>query len=109
MEAAEVLRRARQRQGITQRELANRAGTSQPVVSAYEHGRRDPSIGTLARLVAATGERLVVDLAPPSSDLPPPATREEHAERLVDLLLLVDALPARPAGPLRMPRLGAER
>jgi hypothetical protein len=106
MDAATLLRRARRRQGLTQRELARRAGTSQPVISAYEHGRRDPSLATLQRLVSAAGTRLVIDVAPPRSDLPPPASPEEHAERLVDLLLLVDALPPRPARPLAMPRLG---
>ena len=33
-------------------------GTSQPVVSAYEHGRRDPTFGTLRKLIEAGGERL---------------------------------------------------
>ncbi len=38
----------RRRQGSAQAELARRAGTSQPVISAYEHGRRDPTVGTPA-------------------------------------------------------------
>jgi hypothetical protein len=64
-------------------------------VSAYEHGRRDPTFGTLRRLVAAGGERLVVSAAV-GGDGPPPAVDDaEHARRLVDVLLLADAIPAR--------------
>ena len=55
MDAATLIRRARIRRGLTQARLARNAGTSQPVVSAYEHGRRDPSLETLRRLIAATG------------------------------------------------------
>ena len=51
----------RRRRGLTQVELAQRAGTSQPVVSAYEHGRRDPTFRTLSKLIEAGGERLIID------------------------------------------------
>lgn len=59
--AGMVLREARQRAGLSQTELARRAGVAQSVVSAYENGRREPSVGTLARLVQATGHRLHVE------------------------------------------------
>jgi uncharacterized protein len=86
--------------------MARRAGTSQPVISAYEHGRRDPSYETLRRLVEAGGEQLHLDAAPSSSDLPPPESLGEHARRLMDVLSLVDAVPARPRSPLlEAPRL----
>src|SRR6266567_4473403 len=106
MEPGDLLRTVRRRRGLTQAELARRAGTSQPVVSAYEHGRRDPTFGTLRRLVAAGGERLVVDSSMPSDGPPPAADDDERARRLVDVLLLADAIPARhrPAV-LRAPRL----
>ncbi len=102
---AELLRAVRRRRGLTQAELARRAGTSQPVVSAYEHGRRDPTVGTLARLVAAGGERLLLSAGPAMADLPPPTTPEEHGERLLDVLSLVDAMPVR----RRADRLDAPR
>jgi transcriptional regulator with XRE-family HTH domain len=35
------------------------AGTSRPNVSAFEHGRRSPTLDTLERLLAANGQRLV--------------------------------------------------
>jgi transcriptional regulator with XRE-family HTH domain len=85
----------RRRRGLTQAELARRAGTSQPVVSAYERGHRDPTLGTLERLVAAGGERLRIDASMPASDLPPATTPEEHGRRLLDVLSIADAVPAR--------------
>jgi transcriptional regulator with XRE-family HTH domain len=95
----------RRRHGLTQAQLAARAGTSQPVVSAYERGRRDPTFHTLGRLVAAGGEELVVD-AVVRADGPPPALDDtERARRLVDVLLFADAIPVRP----RPPGLGAPR
>src|SRR4051794_37059633 len=107
MEPNDLIRAVRRRRGLTQAELARRAGTSQPVVSAYEHGRRDPTFGTLRKLVAAGGERLVVAAVAAAGDGPPPAADDhERARRLVDVLLLADAIPARrrPSA-LRAPRL----
>jgi uncharacterized protein len=103
---AQLLRDVRRRSGLTQAELARRAGTSQPVVSVYEHGRRDPTYATLRRLVEAGGERLVIAAQPPSADLPPARSVEEHARRLLDVLSLADAVPARSrTRVLRAPRL----
>jgi transcriptional regulator with XRE-family HTH domain len=98
---ATVLRTARARHGLTQAQVAARAGTSQPVISAYEHGRRDPGSATLRRLVAATGEHLELRLAETVSDLPPPASIREHADRLAEVLSLADAVPTR-ARPRRL-------
>lgn len=53
--AGAVLRDARRRAGLSQIELARRAGVTQSVVSAYESGARQPSVPMLERLVAATG------------------------------------------------------
>jgi len=109
MEAAELLRVARRRQGLSQATMAARAGTSQPVISAYEHGRRDPTTATLRRLIAATGERLDLRLAPTTDApaIPPATTPAEHAARLVDVLLLADAIPTRRRArpPLAFPRI----
>ena len=46
-----LIRAARAAAGITQVELAARAGTTQPAVAAYESGARRPNLGTLARLL----------------------------------------------------------
>lgn len=53
--AAEVIRKARERAGLTQQALAERAGVTQSVISAYESGRREPSYATLSRLVKSAG------------------------------------------------------
>jgi transcriptional regulator with XRE-family HTH domain len=53
MEFSAMIRGARQAAGITQLELAGRAGTAQPAVAAYESGGRTPSIATLRRLLCA--------------------------------------------------------
>ena len=57
-----LLRTARGRAGLTQRELARRAGTSQSVVARIEQGQTDPSTANLARLLAAAGFELRADL-----------------------------------------------
>lgn len=62
--AGEVLREARKRARLSQTDVARRSGVAQPVISAYESGRREPGVHTLARLVAATGHELVLDLTP---------------------------------------------
>jgi transcriptional regulator with XRE-family HTH domain len=46
---------------MSQGELARRAHTSQPTLSAYENGRKSPSVATMERLLAATGHRLAID------------------------------------------------
>lgn len=57
-----MLREARRRAGLTQTELAVRAGVVQSVISAYEAGRREPALSTLAALVDASGHELTVGL-----------------------------------------------
>jgi transcriptional regulator with XRE-family HTH domain len=102
-----LIRSVRRRQGLSQAELARRAGTSQPVISAYEAGRRDPSYETLRKLVEAGGERLELTAAPfDAGTCGPPMDVAEHARRLVDVLSLVDALPVRRRSSLlKAPRL----
>jgi transcriptional regulator with XRE-family HTH domain len=53
MEIPTLIRGARQAAGITQLELAGRAGTAQPAVAAYESGSRTPNLTTLERLLSA--------------------------------------------------------
>lgn len=105
MQPSELLRAVRRRRGLTQAALARGAGTSQPVISAYEAGRRDPTFGTLQRLIAAAGETLEVSARPTASDLPPPLDQADHARRLLDVLSLADAVPHRRRGALVAPRL----
>lgn len=58
---AGILREARERAGLTQDEVARRAGTSRPTVSAYESGRKSPSLATTERLLAAAGAHLITE------------------------------------------------
>jgi transcriptional regulator with XRE-family HTH domain len=53
MEITTLIRGARQAAGITQLELAGRAGTAQPAVAAYESGGKTPNLATLERLLDA--------------------------------------------------------
>lgn len=55
MDAADLLERARASSGMTQEELARRAGTSRPTLSAYERRRKSPTVATFARLLAQAG------------------------------------------------------
>ncbi|MDP3803479.1 MAG: helix-turn-helix transcriptional regulator [Phenylobacterium sp.] len=49
------VRRARIEKGLTQEDLAERAGTSQFYISSLEAGRRNPTVVTLAGLAQALG------------------------------------------------------
>ena len=53
-----VLRKARRRAGLSQRELAARTGVAQPTIARIERDLVDPLVGTLTRLLNACGEEL---------------------------------------------------
>jgi transcriptional regulator with XRE-family HTH domain len=100
-----VIRDARLSAGLSQAELATRSRTSQATVSAYESGRKQPSVATLTRLLAATGRRLVV--APAARFEPSREQQQRTARALADVLALAEALPSRHDPELRYPRLAA--
>jgi transcriptional regulator with XRE-family HTH domain len=105
MDVAPRLRGARHRAGLTQAALARRAGTSQATISAYERGRKEPSVETLSRLLAASGVRLTAAAAS-AAVVPPTKTQLARAGRaLVDVMLLAEALPTRHTPELRFPPL----
>jgi len=60
--------------------VAERAGVAVSTVSRVESGRVDPTVGMLHRLVAATGQQLVLSTTP-DDDAPPPQTVAEVATR----------------------------
>ena len=64
MRAGELVRDLRLRRTMSQRELAERAGTTQAVISRIEQGRSSPTVATLERIVAAMGESLVLSTEP---------------------------------------------
>jgi transcriptional regulator with XRE-family HTH domain len=63
-EAGLLVLAARVDAGLSQRQLAARAGTSGATIAAYERGTKEPRLSTLRRLVEATGARLDVGWAP---------------------------------------------
>jgi transcriptional regulator with XRE-family HTH domain len=62
--AAALLQLARLKAGLTQRELAERAGVPSTMISAYERGKRQPTLDTLLRLLRAAGFDLRMHLEP---------------------------------------------
>lgn len=81
-----LIRIARRQAGLTQQALAERASTSQAAISAYESGRRSPSVDTLSRILAATGFELRMRLAPPDA--------HDATRRQAEAMLPQDALRA---------------
>ncbi len=55
---AELLEWVRHEAGLSQDELASRAGTSRSTLSAYEHGRKSPTLTTVKRLLDSAGFEL---------------------------------------------------
>ena len=80
-----ALQDARRRSGLTQRELAERIGTSQPAVASLERGDGNPTIDTLARYARAAGVVLRLALEPPTT---PPDRVVERYKQDVDRTLL---------------------
>ena len=68
MKGNHLVREARKRAGLTQAELARRAGTTQSVISRLERGATTPSLETISELVRACGFDLGVTLAPHEDD-----------------------------------------
>jgi predicted nucleotidyltransferase len=66
--AGELLRAARVAAGLSQAELAARAGVTQSVISVYESGHRQPSLPTLAAMISATGHQLDIAVRRPTPD-----------------------------------------
>lgn len=66
-----IVRRIREAAQMTQAELAELGGTSQPTIAAYESGAKVPSLRTLRRLARVAD--LELDIA-----LTTPLTREER-------------------------------
>lgn len=105
VDIAREIERARHAAGLTQARLAERAGTSQAAVSAYEAGRKTPSAETFARLLAASGARLDVRPARAPVRSLTIAERERRGRILADVIELAEALPARHSPQLKMPPL----
>ena len=63
-ELAEAIRTRREEMGLSQRQVAERAGMTQPGVARFEAGGTTPTLPLLERLAAALDLTLTVSLGP---------------------------------------------
>lgn len=84
---ATLMAMARRASGMSQAEVARRAGTSRPTLSAYEGGSRNPTLDTLERVLAANRQHLV--------SVPDPVFTH-HADRRGKPFFVPDQLPRLP-------------
>jgi transcriptional regulator with XRE-family HTH domain len=62
--ASALVQLARIKSGLSQAQLAQRAGVPATMISAYERDRRQPTLPTLLRLLRAAGFDLRMELVP---------------------------------------------
>ncbi len=62
--AAALVVQARRATGLTQDQLARLAGTSRSSITAIEHGKRDPGLEHLLKILAAAGFDLLTRIVP---------------------------------------------
>jgi transcriptional regulator with XRE-family HTH domain len=97
--AADLIQSGLRFSGISQAELARRAGIPRSVLNAYVRGTREPGADALARILAAAGRELRAA----------PAVRTVDVQRagrlLLQVLELAEHLPTRRRGRLAFPPL----
>lgn len=54
---------ARNKRGMTQAEIAHRAGTTQSAIARFESGRTNPTLDFATRLSSAVGAKLTIRLS----------------------------------------------
>ncbi len=89
MDAGQLLREARRRAGLTQAELASRAGTTQSAIARIERGASSPSFERLTSLIRLCGLDLEVRLVPfddHQATMAEENLRREPTERLRNML-----------------------
>jgi len=62
-EVCELISTARNQLGITQKQLAEKSGVSQAIISKIENGSYRPSIATLKKIADGLGKRLIIEFA----------------------------------------------
>jgi transcriptional regulator with XRE-family HTH domain len=83
----------RARHGLSQAQLAYRAGTSQQAISRIERGVVSPSIVFLERLAAVCGEELVLDAHAREVPFEEAQLAEQAAMPMADRLVLASSCP----------------
>jgi transcriptional regulator with XRE-family HTH domain len=94
----EILRKS----GLSQAELARRAGIPRSVLNVYLSGHREPGTDALLRIASAAGVSVGL------SERRAPVDPERAGRILVQVLELAEALPFRPRAEMQYPKL-AER
>jgi transcriptional regulator with XRE-family HTH domain len=79
VDPGQIIRRRRVANGLTQQQLALRAGTTQAAVSRLEHGELSPTFETFERLLAAMGEEADVEVRRAHGDYDPTRLRSLRA------------------------------
>ena len=97
--AAALIGRIHRASGLSQAELARRAGIPRSVLNAYIRGHREPGADALLRIAAAAGQRLEL------TERKPPVDPERAGGILVQVLELAEALPFRPRAEMPYPPL----
>jgi transcriptional regulator with XRE-family HTH domain len=80
LDAAALIRRCRTGSGLTQEQLAVRAGTTKSAVSRLEGGHLSPTLETIERLLLCMGYRFEGDAVPMS-----PRTEGAQLDAVADL------------------------
>ena len=98
MKASRLVRAARKRKGLSQRELSAKTGIPQPMISSIERGLQDPRYSTLQRILRACDLEVdIVNLSGGGIDrtqfsLTLPLTAEERLRRSVSATRALDEL-----------------
>jgi transcriptional regulator with XRE-family HTH domain len=88
-----LIKEARRRAGLTQKQLADRLGTSQPVVARWESSKRSPAFETVVKAVRACGFDLSVSMPTyDEQDIAQAAqnVRRSPAQRLESLINMLE-------------------
>jgi transcriptional regulator with XRE-family HTH domain len=100
--AGKLIRQIRHESGLRQIELARRSGIPSSVLSAYEHGHRQPAVAALARIAGAVGLQIRVGRVGSQSD---EMALIRAGNILVQVLDLAEQIPYRPRSHLAYPPL----
>ena len=86
MDAGTLLRQRRRAHGLSQRELALRAGTRQATISRIENGHEVPTVKRLDQLLTALGECLELSAVPLDPERPAHDVQADQAKSMTTRL-----------------------
>jgi len=100
--AVSLIDEIQRQSGLSQAELARRAGIPRSVLNAYIRGSREPGADALLRIAAAGGMALRAE------SRKPPVDPKRASRILVQVLELAEALPFRPRAEMQFPPLAEQ-